>query len=154
LRVLAAGSLSRRRLPLRGVLGAAVDAPGTRLAHGRSVGGLLVPPVRHDRARPRRSLVGRGQTTARGAGRARRSLRARGALALGDGEDPGAPGAARRLAVDLVAPPPAEEHRAQRRLGRDAADTRDLKVHLLAGLVLELDLGADADDSALARLRL
>ena len=58
------------------------------------------------------------------------------------------PGAARRLDLDLVALRLAEHRAADRRLGRDAADARDLDRHRLAVLALELDVGADGDDAA------
>ena len=65
-----------------------------------------------------------------------------------DGDDPRAPRPARRLDDDLVALGPAEHRPADRRVGRDAADARDLDRHALAVVALELDARADADDAA------
>ena len=64
LRVLAAGPLSRRRLPLRRVLRAALDATGARLAHEHPVRGLLVAAVRDDDRRARRGRLRRREAAA------------------------------------------------------------------------------------------
>ena len=68
--------------------------------------------------------------------------------------NPGPPGAARRLDLDLVALRLAEHCLPDRRFGRHAADARDLDRHLLAVLALELDRRADRDDAARGRGRL
>ena len=55
------------------------------------------------------------------------------------------PRAARRLDVDRVPHLRTEQSAAERRVGRDAADGRDLDLHHLASLVGELDDRPDAD---------
>src|SRR3954447_7258286 len=65
-----------------------------------------------------------------------------------DGHDPRPPAAARRLHLDLVAGPLAQQRPAHGRVGRDAADSRDLDLEPLAVVALELDQGADRDDTA------
>ena len=78
LRVLARRALPRRRVPLRGALGAAVRAAGAR-RHDHAG----VPPgaaVRDDDRRARARLDRARQAAARRTGRARRPVRARGAV--------------------------------------------------------------------------
>src|SRR5206468_2877304 len=55
------------------------------------------------------------------------------------------PGAARRVDLDLLARLCSEERATEGRVGRDAADARDLEHHPLALLVFDLDRRADAD---------
>src|SRR5581483_5218512 len=67
---------------------------------------------------------------------------------LVDPADGRLPGAARRLDLDRVADPPAEQGRAERRRGRHrarAADGADLDGHRLAGVRLHVDDRADPD---------
>src|SRR3954463_13015363 len=61
-----------------------------------------------------------------------------------DREDARAPGTAGRLDRDLVAGLVAHERATDRRVGRDTADARDLDLHALSLLVLDLDARADA----------
>src|SRR5512132_178008 len=68
-----------------------------------------------------------------------------GASSAADGDHAGAPGAARRLDLDLVTGLGAEQRPAHGRVGRDTADARDLDLQAPALLVLELDLRADSD---------
>src|SRR6478752_7349427 len=65
-----------------------------------------------------------------------------------DRDDLRAPRAARCGDVDLVADPGPEEGAPERRLRRDAAHARDLDLHALAVVVLDLDPGADGDHVA------
>src|SRR4051795_6836922 len=58
-----------------------------------------------------------------------------------DRDDARRPRAARRGHVDAGAALRAEERAAERRVGRDAADARDLDLQPVAVLVLDLDLG-------------
>src|SRR5206468_1632173 len=60
-------------------------------------------------------------------------------------ENPSAPRAARSVDVDLIADLAAEQRTADRGIGRHASDARDLHLHALAVLVLDLDARADAD---------
>ena len=68
LRLLAAGALPGRRVPLRRVPGAAVHVPGARRLDGRAAGALPGAAVRDDDRRARRS----SRRRARGSGSARR----------------------------------------------------------------------------------
>ena len=58
LRVLAGRPLPGRRLPLRRVLGAAVDAAGARVPRGHPLGGLPGAALRHDHRGARARVVG------------------------------------------------------------------------------------------------
>src|SRR5690242_2600866 len=60
-------------------------------------------------------------------------------------DDRGAPRAAWSRNVDALADLHTHQRAAERRVRRDAADARDLDLHLLALLVLDLDDRADAD---------
>src|SRR5438067_1626796 len=71
-----------------------------------------------------------------------------GRASAADGDDPRPPGAARRLDLDLVTDALAQHGAADGRLGRDAADARDVEAHQLAVVPLQLDVGADGDDAA------
>src|SRR4029453_1523911 len=62
-----------------------------------------------------------------------------------DGRGGSAPRAARRVDLDLVALFRAHQRAADGRVGRDAADARDLDREAPAALVLELDPRADGD---------
>src|SRR5436190_77624 len=65
-----------------------------------------------------------------------------------DRDDAGAPDAARRLDLDLVADALAEDGAADGRLRRDAPHARDVERHQLAVVPLQLDMGPDGDDAA------
>src|SRR3990170_6650780 len=65
-----------------------------------------------------------------------------------EGEHARRPGTARGLDLDGVADDGAEQRAAERGVGRDAADARDLDLQLVAGLVLDLDERADLDPAA------
>src|SRR5690242_16357700 len=65
-----------------------------------------------------------------------------------DGHDPRPPAAARRFHLDLVAGRLAQQRLTDGRVGRDAADSRDLDLEARAVVLLELDRGADRDDAA------
>src|SRR3954447_16967717 len=65
-----------------------------------------------------------------------------------DGHDPRPPPAARRLHLDLVAGRLAQQRPTHGRVGRDAADASDLDLEPLAVVALQLDQGADGDDTA------
>src|SRR4051812_21975378 len=65
-----------------------------------------------------------------------------------DGHDAGPPQAARGLHLDLVAGRLAQQRPTHGRVGRDAADARDLDLEPLAVVALELDERADGDDTA------
>src|SRR3954453_2543529 len=66
------------------------------------------------------------------------------ATGLRDGKNARAPGAARRFDCHFVTDLSAEQRAADGRVRRDAADARDLDLHALALLVLDVDGGADA----------
>src|SRR3990170_407627 len=67
-----------------------------------------------------------------------------------EGEHARRPGTARGLDLDRVADDGAEQRAAERGVGRDAADARDLDLQPVAGLVLDLDERADLDLAARA----
>ena len=69
LRLLAAGAVPRRRVPLRRVPGAAVHVPGEERADRRPAGALPGAAVRDDDRRARRGLVGGRAAAARRAAR-------------------------------------------------------------------------------------
>src|SRR5436305_12190661 len=62
-----------------------------------------------------------------------------------DGQDPRTPGAAGRIDLDLVARLPSKQRAPERRIRRNAANTRDLDLQALAPVILELYPGGDSD---------
>src|SRR5439155_26806430 len=102
---------------------------------------------RRQRAGPRPPTGLEGPTGAHARDvRERLGLRSAGLAA--DRQNPRGPGAARRLDLDGVTHLAAEQRAAHRRIRRDAADARDLKVQPLAVLVLDLDARSDPDGVA------
>src|SRR3954464_10376394 len=65
-----------------------------------------------------------------------------------DGHDARPPAAARRVPLDLLARPLAQQRPADGRVGRDASDAGDLDLELLAVVSFELHTRADGDDAA------
>src|SRR4051812_21830223 len=117
--------------------------PGASPTNMRSARALPAPKTTCVRPCARRQRVQPAAESAYACSSSRESTGTaltRGTLCLEpDGDDPGFPGAARRLDADLVALLAAENCTPDGRLGRDASDARDLDGHELTVLALELD---------------